>query len=45
MVQNPTSHLDNRFEKLLGDDYTTKLKAIGINLLFYKEVVERFIFY
>ena len=31
MVQNPTPHLDNRYEKLLGDDYTTKLKAIGIN--------------
>jgi hypothetical protein len=31
MVQNPTPHLDNRYEKLLGDDYTTKVKAIGIN--------------
>jgi len=29
MVQDPTPHLDNRYDKLLGDDYTTKLKNIG----------------
>lgn len=31
MIQNPTPHFDNRYDKLLGDDYTAKLKTIGVD--------------